>query len=201
MTNILIIGATGTVGSATRQYLLTHTDDQLTLMARHVERLGKLDSARETAISGSVMDDESLKSALAGQDVVFAALSGNLPAYAQALVDAMSQVPVKRLLFITSMGIYDEIPTELGGGNVSQNPVLRPYRQAADIIEDSDLNYTIIRPGWFDHQPDTNYQVTHKGEPFGGHDVAVESIADLVMKLAHDSKLGSRDSLGINRRN
>ncbi len=38
MTNILIIGATGSVGQVTRQYLLQHSDDQLTLMARHAGR-------------------------------------------------------------------------------------------------------------------------------------------------------------------
>ena len=34
MTNVLIIGATGTLGSAARQTLLKETDAQLTLLAR-----------------------------------------------------------------------------------------------------------------------------------------------------------------------
>lgn len=199
MTNVLIIGATGTVGSTTRWYFLDHTDDQLTLMARNTDRLGDLETSRETAIAGSVTDAAALKIALQGQDFVFAALSGSLKSMAQALVAAMDQSDVKRLAFITSMGIYDEIPASLGGGNVSQNPVLRPYREAADVIEASDLDYTIIRPGWFDNGS-TDYGITHKGEPFGGHDVAVESIADLVTRLAHDPSLGLRDSLGINRK-
>lgn len=120
---------------------------------------------------------------------------------ARALVNTMDEAGVQRLLFISSMGIYDEIPASVGvEGNLSHNPMLLPYRQAADIIEASDLNYTVIRPGWFDNGPADDYQVTHKGEPFGGHDVARRSIADLVFCLAHDPHLGSRDSLGINRR-
>lgn len=201
MTNILIIGASGTVGSTTRRYLLDNTDDQLTLMARNTKRLGNLNVERERAISGSVNDLEALKSALEGQDVVFAALSGDLKSMAQALVAAMDKADVKRLLFITSMGIYNEIPASVEpSGNLASNPVLQTYRDAADVIEASDLNYTIIRPGWFDNGNDTDYQLTHKGEPFGGHDVSVISIADLVLQLAHDQNLGFRDSLGINRK-
>ncbi|GKT04619.1 NAD(P)H-binding protein [Furfurilactobacillus entadae] len=199
MTKILIIGATGTVGSTTRRYFLEHTDDQLTLMVRNPRGLGHLDETRERAIAGSVLDETALQRALVGQDVVFAALSGNLKEMATALVAGMDRAG--RLLFITSMGIYNEIPASVGaGGNLESNPVLQPYRDAADVIAASDLNYTTIRPGWFEHSNDVNYQVTHKGEPFGGHDVSVVSIADLVVKLAHDDQYGARDSLGINQK-
>lgn len=200
MTNALIIGATGSVGSVTRQYFLDHTADQLTLMARNTRRLGQL-SDRERAVTGSVTDTATLKDALKGQDVVFAALSGNLAGMAKSLVAAMDETGVKRLLFIASMGIYNEIPASVGAsGNLATNPMLQGYRNAADVVEASDLNYTVIRPGWFDNGKDTDYQVTKKGEPFGGHDVSRQSIADLVMRLAHDETLGSRDSLGINRK-
>lgn len=201
MTKILIIGATGTVGSATRQYLLANSNDELTLMARSTNRLGNIDESRERVVTGSVTDTSTLKEALAGQDVVFAALSGDLPQMAKSLVAAMDETKVTRLLFITSMGIYNEIPASIGdSGNLKYNSMLSGYRQAADVIEGSDLNYTVIRPGWFDNGGDLDYEITKKGEPFGGHDVAVTSIADLVMRLAHDTEMGSRDSLGINRK-
>lgn len=199
MANVLIIGATGSVGRVTRQYFLDNTDDQLTLMARSTGRLGQLNTERERAVAGSVTDPAALKAALAGQNVVFAALSGNLAGMAKRLVAAMDEAKVNRLLFIASMGIYNEIPARVGGGNLVDNPILQGYRDAADVVEASDLNYTVIRPGWFDNGNDTNYQVTKKGEPFGGHDVSRKSIADLVVRLAHDETLGSRDSLGINR--
>ncbi|AKP67353.1 NAD(P)H-binding protein [Companilactobacillus ginsenosidimutans] len=200
MTNVLIIGATGSVGSTTRSYFLQNTDDKLTLMARHAARLRKVNPDREKTISGDVTDQAVLAQALEGQDVVFAALSGNLGTMAQSIVTAMDKSDVKRLLFITSMGIYNEIPASMGGGNLNSNPMLSSYRKAADIIEASDLDYTVIRPGWFDNSDDTDYEITKKGEPFGGHDVSITSIADLVVRLAHDPKLGLRDSLGINRK-
>lgn len=196
---ILIIGATGSVGSVARNYFLENTDDQLTLMARNISRLGEL-SNRETAVESSVDDIAELQAAIEDQDVVFAALSGDLAKYAHNIVKAMAATKVTRLIFISSMGIYNEIPASVGeAGNLATNPMLKTYRQAADVIETSDFNYTVIRPGWFDNGSD-DYQITHKGEPFGGHDVSRRSIADLVVKLAHDNQLGSRDSLGINRK-
>ena len=41
------------------------------------------------------------------------------------------------------MGIYGEVPGETYRG------VLDPYRDSAAVIEASDLDYTILRPGWF----------------------------------------------------
>lgn len=198
MKNVLIIGATGNLGSAARQAILAGTDDQLTLFARSANRLQINDDSREKVISGNVMNDADLDKAMAGQDAVFAALSGNLGAYAKQIVAAMDRNQVSRLVFITSMGIYDEIPASVGAsGNLSSNPVLQTYRDAADEIEASDLNYTIVRPGWFTDGP-VNYEVTRKGEPFGGHDVSVSSIADIVMKLVNDDTLYSKDSIGVN---
>lgn len=196
MTNVLIIGATGTIGSAVRNTLLNETDDFLTLFSRRAGNL-EIDSAREKAISGSVTNSSDLNEALKGQDVVFAALSGNLGEFARDIVSAMNRSNVKRLLFITSMGIYGEVPASMGGTQGKVSPILRPYREAADVIEASDLNYTIIRPGWFTNGP-VNYQITHKDEDFGGHDVSIASIADMVKNLVQDPNLDSRDSIGIN---
>ncbi len=69
-------------------------------------------------------------------------------------------------IFMSSMGIYGEVPGEL------YRSVLDPYRDSAAVIEASDLDYTILRSGWFTHDEAVDYQVTQKGEPFRGHDVS-----------------------------
>jgi len=195
MTNVLIIGATGTIGGAVRQTLLKKTDDQLTLFARSAGRLQVSD--REVIMAGDVMKDADLDKALENQDVVFVALSGPLGKFAKKIVAAMDRNNVSRLLFIASMGIYNEIPASLGGGNLNENSMLRSYREAADIVEDSDLNYTVIRPGWFTNGP-VDYEITRKGEPFGGHDVSISSIADFVKNAISDENYYSHDSVGLN---
>jgi uncharacterized protein YbjT (DUF2867 family) len=199
MRNVLIIGATGTLGTAVTQNVLNKTDDHLTLFARSANRINVQDDNRETVISGNVMNDADLDKALKGQDAVFVALSGNLGAFAKKIVAAMDRNNVSRLVFISSMGIYNEIPASVGAsGNLNSNPILRTYREAADVIEASDLDYTVVRPGWFMGGP-VDYEITHKGEPFGGHDVSVASIADYVTKLVDDDQLDVHDSVGINK--
>ena len=98
------------------------------------------------------------------------------------------------LAFICTIGIYNEIQ----GYTINPylNPTIHSYRKAADVIEASDLNYTIIRPGWFISGP-VDYTVTRQGEPFVGHDATVSSIADVVKRLVDGDKLYSRDSIGI----
>jgi len=46
--------------------------------------------------------------------------------------------------------------------------VLDPYRDSAAVIEASDLDYTILRPGWFTRDAAIAYRITQKGEPFQG---------------------------------
>jgi len=77
--------------------------------------------------------------------------------------------------------------------------VLDPYRDSAAIIEASDLNYTILRPGWFTHDDEVSYQITQKGQPFEGHDISLNSLSDLIVKLAITPGMESRRSLGVSR--
>ncbi|MBO1306067.1 NAD(P)H-binding protein [Enterococcus sp. 669A] len=200
MKNILIVGATGSVGQVTRKLFLEQTQDQLTLFSRNAHRLHGIDENREKFFAGSVLNPTELDEAMQGQDVVFASLSGDLKKMAEAIVSSMKRVGVKKIIFIASMGIYNEIPASLGAaGNLQSSPMLQNYRDAADVIEASGLDYTVIRPGWFDSSNDTDYEVTLKGQPFGGHDVSRKSIADLVVKIAESDKLYVKESVGINR--
>jgi uncharacterized protein YbjT (DUF2867 family) len=93
------------------------------------------------------------------------------------------------------MGIYDEIPGE------RQGSVLEPYRQAARVIEASDLDYTILRPAWLNDRDEVDYGTTQKGEPFRNAAAVVsrKSVADLVVKLATTPGLENRSSLGVHK--
>lgn len=191
--NVLIIGATGTVGGTVRERLLQNPQIHLTSLARHADRL--TEATNEALVSADLFDVARLAEVIKDQDFVFVAVSGDMVGAAKAVVAAMEKTGVKRLAFISSMGIYNEVP-----GKDPQAPIpaiLRPYRQAADLIENSALNYTIIRPGWFTRGP-VDYQITHKGEPFGGHDVSLNSIADLVSQLVQQPTLYNQESIGIN---
>ena len=91
------------------------------------------------------------------------------------------------------MGIYGEVPGERHGR------VLDPYCDSAAVIEASDLAYTILRPGWFTSDAAISYRITQKGEPFRGHDVSLNSVSDLIVKLALDPSMEVRRSVGVSR--
>jgi uncharacterized protein YbjT (DUF2867 family) len=138
-----------------------------------------------------VLNATALRAAMAGQDVVYANLAGSLALQARAIIEAMHATGVKRLIFISSMGIYSEVPGE------RYRSVLDPYRDSARLIEASDLDYTILRSGWFTRDPEVSYQLTRKGEPFIGHDVSLNSLSDLIVRLALTPGMESRQSLGV----
>lgn len=199
MTTILIIGATGSIDRVVAPELLRKTDANLVLASRQPSSIVITDPRREKTRRLDVTNDQELSRALVGVDIVFASLAGRMAKFAKHLVKVMGQTGPKRLIFIATMGIYREIPSWLGKSpNPYHNLILRKYRKAADIIEASSLDYTIIRPGWLDDGP-ADYELTKKGEPFGGHDVSRYAIADLVSRIVTDPAFASRKSLGINR--
>lgn len=57
------------------------------------------------------------------------------------MIAAMKACDVKRLIFVLSLGIYDEVPGKFGEWNnaVIGEP-LKPFRRAADAIELLDWN-------------------------------------------------------------
>jgi uncharacterized protein YbjT (DUF2867 family) len=193
LTNVLILGASGSIARVAIESFLKETESQLTLYLRNSRRVKNIASNQVRVIEGDVLDIETLKEAMMGQNVVYANLAGNLEQMANTVVKAMNETGIKRLIWISSMGIYDEVPGK------RYNSILDPYRNSAAIIEASNLDYTILRPGWFTNKDEIDYEITQKGEPFKGHDVSRKSLANLIVKLAVKPGLEVRHSLGVSK--
>jgi uncharacterized protein YbjT (DUF2867 family) len=193
VTRLLILGANGQLARHATDVFLRTTEVMLTLYLRRASRLKNPDPTRVRIIEGDVLDARALTSAMNDQDAVYANLAGDMKRQAENTVQSMHAAGVKRLIFISSMGIYGEVPGE------RYRSVLDPYRDSAAVIESSDLDYTVLRPGWFTHEEEINYQITQKGEPFRGHDVSLNSLSDLIVKLATTPGLHVRQSLGVTR--
>jgi len=99
-------------------------DINLTLFLRDRSRLRNKDVSKCRIIEGDVLNFNQLRDVIEGQDIVYANLAGDLEAMAKNIVRAMDETGMKKLIFISSIGIYD---TPL-------RPVLKPYRKAADVI-------------------------------------------------------------------
>lgn len=193
MPRVLILGANGSITREATKLFLNETDAELTLYLRDSRRLTGSDSDRARVVQGDVLDSVALTQALTGQDVVYANLAGDLERMAESIVQVMNETGVRRLIFISSMGIYDEVPGRHYSG------VLDPYRKAAAVIEASELDYTILRPAWFTSADEVDYETTQKGEPFKGGVVSRKSVAALVVKLAVSPELEVRHSLEVSK--
>ena len=191
MSRVLVLGANGQLARHTTDMFLKTTDATLTLYLRRAARLKNPDLKRVRIIDGDVLDAVALTAAMKDQDVVYANLAGDMQRQAEAIIEAMHAAGLKRLVFISSMGIYSEVPGE------RYRSVLDPYRDSAVSIEASDLDYTILRPGWFTQERRNDYQVTQKGEPFKGHDVSLNALSTLIVKLCTTRGLHIRQSLGV----
>ena len=193
MAKVLVLGANGQLARNTTRVFLRDTDARLTLYLRRASRLTNPDPERVTIVEGDVVDVPTLEAAMRGQEVVYANLSGAMKRQAEGIVEAMHANGLRRLIFISSMGIHGEVPGE------RYRSVLDPYRDSAAVIEASDLDYTILRPGWFTRDDGVAYQITQKGDPFIGHEVSLNSLSDLIVKLAVTPGMEIRRSLGVSR--
>lgn len=202
MTKVLILGANGAVSKAAINSFLENTSYTLRLFLRDANRLPDYASDRIRVREGDATNFEDVNRAMKDVDIVLASLSGELDKEAQTIVDAMNANNVKRLIFVTSIGIYNEVPGNFGLWVQDQiSDYLVIYRKAADIIEQSDLDYTIFRPAWLTHTNEIDYEITKKDEPFKGTEVSRKSVAAIAVQIAKDPALYSRDNIGINKPN
>ena len=160
-----------------------HPDLQLTLFARSIPR----HAGKHRVIIGDALNPADLQNAMQGQDIVYVNLAGDLAAMGANIVAAMQTAGVRRVIAVSSIGIYETPLRE----------VLRPYRALADVIEQSGLDYTILRPDWFTGADEVDYQITPKGRSETGGAVSRKSIADFVFKLFANPELHIGENLNI----
>lgn len=181
MKNILIIGANGSLARAVIAAAERHPALRLTLFAR------KNAAKTHRTFDGDALNVADLTAAMAGQDVVYVNLAGDLGAMGANIVAAMKAAGVHRVVAVSSIGIYDE----------PLRAVLRPYRALADVIEQSGLDYTILRPNWFTDADEVDYQLTPKGQPETGGAVSRKSIAAFVCGIFDEPEKWIGENLNI----
>ena len=189
MRNIVILGARGNIAKHVIDILVKKDDIHLTLFVRNASGIRNKDLSKCRVIEGDVLNSKQLKEAIEGKDLVYANLSGELEAMVKNIIRIMKETGVKKIIFISSIGIYD---TPL-------KSVLKPYRKAADLIEASNLEYTILRPTWFTNTDEVDYETTRKGEPEKGSEISQKSLATLISNIIQHPQNYIRENLGVNK--
>ena len=110
---------------------------------------------------------------MVGQDIVYANQTGDdIDLQAKNIVQAMTAAGVQRLIFVASLGIYDEVPGQFGAWNRREIGAYLPrFSQGRRPIEVSGRDYT-MRPAWLTDHDEIDYETTEKDEPFKGTEVS-----------------------------
>jgi uncharacterized protein YbjT (DUF2867 family) len=209
MQNVIVLGAAGQIARHVVDTLVHDQDIHLTLYLRQAQRLTPQQSTVATVVEGDVFDSSLLVRAMQNQQIVYANLGASTTAsnsgedigqQAEHVISAMKSAYVRRLIFIASAGIYDEIPGAFGEWcNREIGAALVPFRKAAQHIEASGLDYTIIRPTWMSDDNEIDYEITSKGQYMRGTEISRKSVADLVVHLIKKPSEHVGSSLGINK--
>ncbi|WET71828.1 NAD(P)H-binding protein [Sphingobacterium sp.] len=198
-TKVLILGAGGAIAQHTIGFLKDNKDVELTLFARNASHLTN-DTGASLIFEGDVLNKEDLDRAIKGQDIVYANLTGDVDKMATLISETMAKHSVNRLIFVTCLGVHNEVEGKFGEWNNRMiGSDLARYSRAARNVEKSGLDYTVVRPSWLTDKDEIDYETTQKGEPFRGTEVARKAvgayIADIILHPEKDVKA----SVGINK--
>ena len=194
--NIAILGATGKFGRQFMAKLLANPSYQLTAISKTARNIYE-DSHRVRAVSIDAANKKDLKNALEGQDFVYCAVSGLDQA---AIARNLAEINPKRLVYMTVVGIYNELAEGNGAEyNLENEREQIPNRNAADIIESSNLDFTILRCGYLISGDEDDYTITEKGETPKGYVSTIESVEKVALEIIENPKLHSQKSISITR--
>ena len=194
--NIAILGATGKFGRTLTAKLLTNPNYNLTLISKSASSSIE-DSLRITAKSIDACNVKDLKECLKNQDIVYCAISGeDLPHIAQNLTD----INVNRLIFMSVVGVYNELAEGNGAEfNVENESEQIPNRDACNILEASNLNYTILRCGYLMYGDENDYVISEKGETPKGYCTTIKSVEKIALEIIENPKMYSCKSISITK--
>src|SRR3990170_1129432 len=169
--NIMIVGATRGIGRQLLEQTLAsgHT---VTALVRDPQRLAA-QHERLKVVKGDILDSDSVALAMAGQDAVCCTIGVKTPwirvtVFSEGtrnLLQAMKKTGAGRLICVTGIGAGDS----RGHGGFLYDRIFYPLlfkRVYADkdrqesLIEASDVDWTIVRPGFLTNGPLTkNYRM------------------------------------------
>lgn len=186
MTKLLILGANGQIAKLVVTMLAnTNTETVLTsLHARPDHGIQALDAVNE----------EALVAALKNVDMVYANIGaeGRQKAAANSVVNAMHTAGVKRLIWVATIGVHNELPDDkrdlwanLLGTTDNENTYMGDQAAAVARIMSSALDYTIIRPNELldDNLMQTIHVQTDPDAQIIGGPITRTSVAEFITQI------------------
>ena len=195
--HIFLFGATGPTGNLVLTNLL-EAGHQVTALARNPAKIQAPDSPLLHRLPGDVMNPATYQDALSGTDVVISVLgtgSSTKPttiysAGGEAIIKAMRQGRIKKLITITSGGVQEDDPTiqrsffyKYVGLWWLRHIYIDMKRWEAILNQSLDINWICIRPTYLINGPLTGtYRVQNMYSPQGGWKISRADLADFIIK-------------------
>jgi Putative NADH-flavin reductase len=198
MKTVLILGAIGETGKLVVERTLDCPEIKRTLYVRHPEKLSEKLKESSTVITGDILDTTSLAAAMENNDIVAACLSGDLLSLATSIAKAAKGASVKRIIWLTGLGIHREVPGPAGEMLDTMLEKFPDYAKAADTITVSGINYTLVRASHLVNGANLEYYLTKEGETIRNEAVTRRAVAKFIVDMiVDDNGLGENESLGI----
>lgn len=197
MKKVVIFGAAGHTGKYITEKMHAQENIELSVFVRNPGKFEGMDLSGVNIMQGDALNAEDVRKAMDGQDVLLCSLEGDVLTMAKNIVEALKVTSVKRIIWITGMGIHHEI-TGMRGIMLNMLAKKRPdYIEAADMIMASDAVTTLLRCPGIKNGDNTTYFLTKEGEQPAHKDIARAGIAQCMLDMINDETLGVNESLGI----
>ena len=193
--NIAILGATGNFGRLFSAKLLANPNYHLTVISKSAGNIFE-DSFRVTAKTIDATNLKDLKNALNDADIVYCAISGPDQA---TIARNLVEINPKRVIYMTVVGIYNELEGEGAEFNLENEKEQIPNRNAVDLIEKSDMDYSILRCGYLINGEEDDYTITKKGETPKGYVSTFESVEKVALEIIEKPKLYLKENISVTR--
>lgn len=197
MKTITILGGNGKIAQDLLNELKDTKKFKFQLFVRNPE---KLNLKGDSLFVGDATDAKAIEAAIADADIIYSNLGPmNTDKMIDPVIEAMKKEDKNRLIWISTLGVYDEVKfSKEATKRLKDTGFIQQNKYVVDKIENSDLDYTIIRPNWITYTNEISYKAYEKGETTHGSSVSQKSIVDLLIKIFNDdSGVYNRQSLGI----
>ena len=197
MKKILILGAS----SPTGKVLLTHLQSakksiDITCYVRNPEKISSFTNIN--IIKGDIVDQSKLSLSMKNKDMVITLLNGdNLVILAENVVKSMKENKIKRIIWMTGMGIHHEVPgpiKELLDKLVLSQP---HYVKAADLVMNSGLDYTLLRGAHLTDNDNRKYYLQKEGEALHCNTCDRIAVAEFIETIIDNMDLYRNESIGV----
>lgn len=190
-----LFGATGGTG---RQVLAQGLAQghEVRALARAPEKLEPAPGLE--VIAGDVLDQAAVERCLTGTDAVICVLGshgGAQPVEAEGserIIAGMQRLGIRRLIAVTSMGVGDSRDQVPGFFRVIMQLTLKKIMAAKEVqeqlIRDSGLDWTIVRPGGLTDGPATGRYRSGVDKSIQATRVARADVADFVLRQLLDER-------------